>query len=110
MGDLTLCFSAFQNLIKNACEAAPAHSKVSIRLLNKTPLLRIEIENKGLVPEEIRERFFDKFVTAGKHGGTGLGTYSARLLVQAQQGEIAMETFEETGLTRVTVGLPRASS
>ena len=107
MGDLTLCFSAFQNLIKNACEAAPTHSKVSIRLLNKTPL-RIEIENKGLVPEEIRERFFDKFVTAGKPGGTGLGTYSARLLVQAQQGEIAMETFEETGLTRVTVSLPRA--
>ena len=109
MGDLTLCFSAFQNLIKNACEAAPAHSKVSIRLLNKTPL-RIEIENKGLVPEEIRERFFDKFVTAGKQGGTGLGTYSARLLVQAQQGEIAMETFDETGLTRVTVSLPRAAS
>ena len=110
LGDLTLCFSAFQNLIKNACEAAPAHSKVSIRLLDKSPLLRIEIENKGLVPEEIRERFFDKFVTAGKQGGTGLGTYSARLLVQAQQGEIAMETFEETGLTRVTVSLPRAAN
>ena len=108
LGDLTLCFSAFQNLIKNACEAAPAHSKVSIRLLDKTPLLRIEIENKGLVPEEIRERFFEKFVTSGKQGGTGLGTYSARLLVQAQGGEIAMEAFEETGLTRVTVSLPRA--
>ena len=107
LGDLTLCFSVFQNLIKNACEAAPAHSKVSIRLLDQSPL-RIEIENNGVVPEDIRERFFHKFVTAGKAGGTGLGTYSARLLVQAQQGEIAMETFDETGLTRISVSLPRA--
>ncbi|WP_457425569.1 ATP-binding response regulator [Roseateles sp. P5_E7] len=107
LGDITLCFSAFQNLLKNACEAAPAHSKVSVRLLDQSPL-RIEIENKGVVPEDIRERFFDKFVTAGKAGGSGLGTYSARLLVHAQQGDIAMETSDDTGLTRITVTLPRA--
>lgn len=109
MGDATLCFSVFQNLIKNACEAAPKNSKVSIRLYDKTPL-RIQIENRGVVPEAIRERFFDKFVTAGKQGGTGLGTYSARMLVQAQQGEIAMETDDETGLTRVMVSLPKSES
>ncbi|HEY4083525.1 MAG TPA: response regulator [Burkholderiaceae bacterium] len=108
MGDVTLCFSIFQNLIKNACEAAPKNSKVSIRLSDKTPL-KVEIENKGVVPEEIRERFFDKFVTSGKQGGTGLGTYSARLLVVAQHGDIAMDTSDETGLTRITVSLPRTA-
>ncbi len=82
-------------------------SKVSIRLFNKSPL-HIEIENKGVVPEEIRENFFDKFVTAGKLGGSGLGTYSARLLVQAQQGDVAMETSDEDDLTCITVRLPKA--
>jgi len=107
LGDTTLCFSAFQNLVKNACEAAPKGSKVSLRLYDETPL-RVEIENKGTVPEAIRTRFFDKFVTAGKPGGSGLGTYSARLLVQAQHGDIAMAADDDAGMTRLTVTLPRA--
>jgi nitrogen-specific signal transduction histidine kinase len=51
--------------------------------MDETPL-RIMIQNKGAVPAEIRERFFDKFVTSGKQGGTGLGTYSAKMLAEAQ--------------------------
>ena len=38
------------------------------------------IENPGEVPAEIRSHFFDKFVTSGKKQGTGLGTYSAKLI------------------------------
>jgi two-component system sensor histidine kinase/response regulator len=109
MGDTTLCYSVFQNLIKNACEAAPKGSKVAIKLHGETPL-RIVLENKGTVPAEVRERFFDKFVTTGKNGGTGLGTYSARLLVQAQGGSISMETFDDDNLTRITVTLPKAQA
>lgn len=108
LGDISLCFSVFQNLVKNACEAAPKGGKVSIRLHDEAPV-RVVIENKGAVPKEIRARFFDKFVTAGKPDGSGLGTYSARLLVQAQHGDIAMETDDDEGLTRLTVSLPRAS-
>lgn len=107
MADATLCFSVFQNLIKNACEAAPASSRVDVRLLDQDPL-RIVIENKGAVPAAIRDRFFDKFVTAGKSGGSGLGTYSSRLLVEAQHGRIGMETNDEEDWTRLTVSLPRA--
>lgn len=106
LGDVTLCFSLFQNLIKNACEAAPKGSAVSVRLLDGTPL-RIEIDNRGAVPAEIRERFFDKFTTSGKPGGSGLGTYSARLLARAQNGEVEMQTDDDTVTTRVTVSLPR---
>lgn len=76
LGNTTFCHSLFQNLIKNACEAAPVNSWVYVALFDEAPL-RITIRNKGAVSAEIRERFFDKFATYGKPSGTGLGTYSA---------------------------------
>jgi len=109
MGDTTLCYSVFQNLLKNACEAAPAGSKIAIRLLDQTPLC-IEILNTGAVPLAIRERFFHKYVTAGKQGGSGLGTYSAKLLVEAQRGDIQLEVSDEENTTKVSVHLPRHSA
>lgn len=108
LADATLCYSIFQNLLTNACEAAPAGSRVSIQLHEQDPL-RIVISNRGAVPVAIRERFFDKFVTAGKTQGTGLGTYSARLLAEAQHGSIALEVLDESDTTRITVMLPRAA-
>jgi len=108
LGDAMLCYSLFQNLVKNACEAAPEKGRVTVNLINETPL-RITIENKGAVPAEIRERFFDKFVTHGKQGGTGLGTYSAKLLAEAQNGTISMTVSDHENQTTITVTLPRYS-
>jgi len=107
LGDGMLCYSIFQNLLKNACEAAPAFSSIFVKVFNQSPL-RIVIENTGAVPAEIRERFFDKFVTCGKSGGTGLGTYSAKLLIEAQHGHIELAVSDEANTTSVTVTLPRA--
>jgi hypothetical protein len=109
LGDAMLCYSLFQNLIKNACEAAPHGTTIAIRLLDQNPL-RIVFENTGAVPVEIRERFFDKFVTSGKKGGTGLGTYSAKLLSQAQNGNIELAVDDAHNRTAITVVLPRASA
>lgn len=100
-----LCYSLFQNLIKNACEAAPDNSTVVIMVSGGTPVSTV-IRNKGAVPMVIRDRFFEKFVTHGKQGGTGLGTYSARLLAQAQHGDITLEVSDESNLTSITVTLP----
>jgi signal transduction histidine kinase len=106
LGDAMLCYSLFQNLIKNACEAAADKSKVAVVLFDETPL-RITIQNNGKVPAEIRERFFEKFVTHGKQGGTGLGTYSAKMLTEAQNGTITMSVSEKENQTTITVTLPR---
>jgi hypothetical protein len=106
LGDAMLCYSLFQNLIKNACEAAPQESSINISLVNGNPL-KVVIQNKGAVPVAIRERFFDKFATSGKTGGTGLGTYSAKLLTEAQNGSISLEVSDEKNLTTVTVSLPK---
>lgn len=106
LGDAMLCYSLFQNLIKNACEAAPEGTKVKVKLFDTSPL-RIAVENRGAVPASIRERFFEKFVTQGKSGGTGLGTYSARMLAQAQQGTVELDVSDDTDTTTLTITLLR---
>jgi signal transduction histidine kinase len=106
LGDAMFCYSLFQNLMKNACEAAPENSRVVVTLIDSDPL-KITIQNNGAVPAPIREHFFDKFVTHGKSGGTGLGTYSAKLLTEAQNGSISLDVSDEKNLSTVTVRLPR---
>jgi two-component system, sensor histidine kinase and response regulator len=105
-GDATLCYSLFNNLLKNAFEAAPDHTTLTVMLAAEGEHCRISIQNRGVVPPEIRARFFDKFITSGKQGGTGLGTYSAKLLTEAQHGQISMEVSDIDNLTTVTVTLP----
>jgi len=105
LGDAMFCYSLFQNLIKNACEAAPENSLVSVTLNNDSPL-SVMIQNRGAVPAEIRDRFFGKFVTHGKQGGTGLGAYSAKMLTEAQNGSIALDVFDAGNQTTITVTLP----
>jgi signal transduction histidine kinase len=108
LGDSMLCYSIFQNLIKNACEASPDGGAVQLQLHDQSPL-RITIRNTGAVPADIRERFFDKYVSTGKSGGTGLGTYSARMLAEAQRGGVELAVSDENNTTEVTVRLPRAT-
>lgn len=106
LGDPNLCYSMFQNLIKNACEAASQGGRVVVALRDENPL-RVVISNPGVVPLELRERFFDKFATSGKAGGSGIGTYSALMLARAQLGDIRMLTSDQDQLTALTVTLPR---
>jgi two-component system sensor histidine kinase/response regulator len=108
LGDAMLCYSLFQNLIKNACEAAPPSTRVTIVLKDESPL-QITITNKSVVPKDMRERFFDKYATSGKTGGSGIGTYSAQMLARAQQGELSMDTSDSLISTTLTVTLPRHS-
>jgi CheY-like chemotaxis protein len=109
LGDSTLCRSIFHNLVRNACEAAPKGTRVSIQLFDEAPL-RVAVHNHGTVPPAIRRDFFERHVTSGKRGGSGLGTYSARLLTEAQGGRIAMRTSDESDSTTVEVVLPRWAS
>jgi CheY-like chemotaxis protein len=106
LGDAMLTYSLLNNLIKNACEAAPERTRV-IATLADSPL-RIEIVNKGVIPAAIRPRFFDKFITDGKASGTGLGTYSARLLARAQHGEVVFAVDDDAQTTTLIVTLPAA--
>lgn len=97
-----LCYSILANLVKNAIEATPPGGSVKIGLEPGDPV-RLWVRNPGRVPPEVEGRFFDKYATAGKSGGTGLGTYSARMMARVQEGELKMQTGDEGTLLTLTL-------
>ncbi|MDH5525538.1 MAG: ATP-binding protein [Desulfobulbaceae bacterium] len=106
-GEELLLFSMFSNLIKNAIEASPQGAVVTINIAESDGGIGITIHNQGVVAAEVREGFFEKFSSYGKTDGTGLGTYSAKLLAEAHHGQISFTSSEEKG-TMLYVNLPTA--
>ena len=105
MADETLCYTMVSNLLNNALEASPAGGRATVRLEEDNNDVAVSLHNLGTVPKAIRDNFFDKYVTHGKTTGTGLGTYSAKLMAEAQGGAIEMKTSDKEGTT-LTIRLP----
>lgn len=103
-GEDILLFSLFTNLLLNALEASTDEATIEIKITTQDTCT-IAIHNQGVVPEAMRTRFFAKYATAGKSGGTGLGTYSAWMITRTLSGTIAMLSPDRDGTT-VTVCLP----
>lgn len=85
------------NLVKNALEASPRGGAVTATVAGSPEDLRIRVENGGPpLPAEVRATLFHPFGTYGKRGGTGLGLYGVKLLVEAMGGTVRFES-DETG-------------
>jgi len=97
-----LLYSLLSNLILNAIEASPQGKDVLVELATASQK-NIAIRNKGAVPVGVRDHFFDKYKTHGKTFGTGLGTYSAKLLADTMGYDIKMQTSEKNNETVITV-------
>jgi len=95
----------FANLVKNALEAAPEDSEVTVAIRCGDEFHMVDVHNSGVIPEAARARFFERYNTAGKEGGTGLGTHVARLIAQAHGGSIQYTTCPREG-THLIVTLP----
>lgn len=108
-GDEGLLEMMFSNLIKNAVEASPENSevKITMSLQGKKGMDYhvFDIHNQGTVPKEIRGSFFEPYATSGKKGGTGLGTYNARLIAGTHRGDIRYSSSDEEG-THLIISLP----
>jgi two-component system sensor histidine kinase KdpD len=81
------------NILDNAAKYAPADSKVTIRARLQGRVTRIDVLDEGPgLPEEDRERVFDKFyrvrASDKKRAGTGLGLAIARGFMEAMSGSI----------------------
>ncbi|MCB1317529.1 MAG: PAS domain S-box protein, partial [Leptospiraceae bacterium] len=104
-GEQVLLASLFGNLLLNALEASPRNGQVRVAVEKADSGHSISIHNQGAIPEEVRDRFFDPYVTGRKTGGTGLGTYAALLIARLHGGRISYTTSSDDG-TRLVVFLP----
>ena len=99
------------NLVRNAYEAMGAEGgKVTVRVLRDGPDLVITVADTGHgIPEEIRGRLFQSFVTAGKKGGTGLGLAIVKKIVEEHAGTVTYKSKPGKGTTfevRFPAGVP----
>ena len=86
-----------QNLVTNAAEAlvGNAQGRVQIRGWVEDGMFNLSVVDNGPgIPEAIRDRVFQPFVTHGKKGGIGLGMAIVNNVVIAHRGKIKLETSE----------------
>jgi signal transduction histidine kinase len=102
---------AFFNLVLNACEAAPDDaSPVVVDVRSGKDMFEVRVSDEGAgVPENIRGRVFDPFVSSGKPNGTGLGLAIVSKIVSDHGGSVSVERTSESG-TVMLVKLPRVAS
>jgi two-component system, NtrC family, nitrogen regulation sensor histidine kinase NtrY len=98
----------FSNLMRNAIEAGAGTRGLIVACHPRGPdAAEVRVIDHGPgVPEEIRERLFDPYVTGGKDGGTGLGLALVRQTIEAHGGGVRHEVTPGGGATFV-VTLPR---
>ena len=101
----------FQNLIINSCEAVDKQSgKVAVAIRHSRETLEVRVSDTGRgIPEGMRNRVFDPFVSYGKENGTGLGLTVVQKIVQDHGGEVNVEQTSSSG-TVIRVQLPLLSS
>src|SRR4029077_3569639 len=101
----------FFNLVLNACEATPdGESRVTVDVQTRKDSFEIRVSDQGSgVPENIRGRVFDPFVSSGKPNGTGLGLAIVSKIVSDHSGSVTVERTSEAG-TVVVVKLPRVAN
>ncbi|MBM3770070.1 MAG: hypothetical protein FJW27_02055 [Acidimicrobiia bacterium] len=104
-GDAELLKIVFQNLFINAAQATQEHGEIRVMIVPGTTTHEVRVVDNGPgIPADVREKLFRPFFTT-KARGTGLGLSTARRLLEAHGGSIAVEPGEHGG-TAVTVTLP----
>jgi len=120
IGDPVQLTQVIENVVINACEAAPQRGKLLVRAENvdeRIPAssdipagryVRIQIEDRGTgIPESIRDRIFEVCFTT-KTGGSGLGLATVKSIMQQHGGGIIIESLVGRG-TIVSLMLPAAA-
>jgi two-component system, NtrC family, sensor histidine kinase PilS len=115
-GDEDLLHRVVGNLVLNAVQAARGPIRISVSVApaqtadipHGTDLehaVRLQVRDNGPgIPEEVRERLFQPFVS-GRSGGSGLGLAIVQRAVEAHRGLVLVESAAGSGTT-FTIFLP----
>ncbi|MGB2304697.1 MAG: ATP-binding protein, partial [Candidatus Puniceispirillales bacterium] len=106
------------NLLKNACEASDNNNKIKVKTIynlgsrltisesnsDHLSMLGVVVVNQGKgIPDAIKTRLFDPFVTA-KAEGTGLGLALVASIIADHGGSV--EVSDKDGETSFQINLP----
>jgi len=115
-GDEDLLHRVVANLVLNAVQVATGPARVTVSVAPVTAVeiphgtnmehaVRLQVRDGGPgIPEDIRERLFDPFVS-GRPGGSGLGLAIVQRAVQAHHGLVLVDSTPGAGTT-FTIFLP----
>lgn len=107
--DQNMLSRAVLNLLLNAIEACGPGGRVSLRVIDRTDSLRIEVCDSGPgVPKEIMDKIFNPFFTT-KDCGTGLGLSMVHRIAEAHEGTVRVENLDQGGACFV-LSLPHRPS
>jgi len=112
-GDRSRLEQVMMNIIGNAIKYTPDGGHIRIVAGSTENTVWMEVQDDGIgIPEQDRERIFDRFYRVDKarsreSGGTGLGLSIAREIVQRHHGVLALVPHDGPGTT-IRLTLPIA--
>jgi PAS domain S-box-containing protein len=110
--DADMLRQVLANLLDNAVKYSPEGGAVTVEVGAAGPNVEVVVTDNGLgIPLDAQDRVFEKFYRADPNlsrgvGGTGLGLYIAKELIDRMNGELTLASAPGEG-TAVTVKLPR---
>ena len=101
----------FYNLLLNSCQAVPADSgKVDVDIHEVPQGIEILIKDNGAgIPEHLRDKIFEPFMSYGKENGTGLGLTIVQKILEDHGATITLANAS-SGQTTFAIVLPIGST
>jgi signal transduction histidine kinase len=105
LADPACCFRILENLLSNAARFSEAGTRINVWARETQGRVLVAVQDEGIgVPAGEAQRIFERFYRidrgeSSSNGGTGIGLAVVRQLVEAQGGEVWVESADGGGST-----------